>query len=497
MKNMTINQVAQALNGEILGGIDPVREGLEATHVEIDSRLIKEGGIFIAVRGERSDGHQFLGDVAEKGALFAIVEKDQTELPDPLPLPYIRVDSTLSALEELAAFYRSQVECRVIGITGSVGKTSTKDFISTVLSEKLNVLATEGNKNNNIGLPLMVLKLRPEHDAAVLEMGISHFGEMTRLSKAAKPDIAVITNIGVSHMENLGSQNGIMEEKLHILDFMKEHGSLAVNGDDPLLRAVAGSDHAVSDKVKRIVTFGKGSGNDIRFQNVSSLGYKGSRAEIVKGSGVCAAAGQDDFLKQFQSPIRVEVPVPGEHMLYNATVAALMGSIFGLTSEEIIAGLSKVKLSDGRSGIIETERFTIIDDSYNASPDSMEAAFALATELPVQGRRVFILGDMFELGKDAGALHAKVGRAAARSSPDLIICIGELSRKMADEAVSMIGREKVGYFDSVDLFLEKSESFLRDKDTILVKASHGMEFARIVKALKDKGIGAAQAGDGA
>ncbi|MBO6134073.1 MAG: UDP-N-acetylmuramoyl-tripeptide--D-alanyl-D-alanine ligase [Lachnospiraceae bacterium] len=478
MKNITFNNLAKVLSAEKLilkqeGDFDPDRE---AAGVEIDSRKVEKDGIFFCIQGERSDGHSFLSEVAARGARFAVVEKPLEDLPKPLPLPCLKVDSTLFALEDMGAYYRSLFDCKVVGVTGSTGKTSTKDFIYSVMSEKFLTLATAGNMNSNIGLPLMVMRLNDSYEAACLEMGINHPGEMSRLAKVARPDIAIITNIGVSHIENLGSQNGIMEEKLHIADYMDGNGTLFLNGDDPLLQTLRG-------KREGLVFFGKSKENDIYLDEVLPFGLRGTEA-LIRSKAESSI---------FSSPLKVTVSLPGQHMLYNALAAAAVGSALGLSREEIANGISKMKSAAGRSNVIEAGSLTILDDCYNASPDSMKAAFALMQQAEVSAgegkahqRRVYILGDMFELGSRQEEMHFEVGEAAAETAPDLLITIGALARQIHEGAANRIERERITHFDSVEEFLdgENIKRLINRGDIVLVKASRGMRFERIVKALQ-------------
>ena len=360
MKNMTLANIAQAVGGTLDAKMLPEAvsaEHTQAQSVVLDSRLVEPGGIFIATRGEHVDGHSFIDQVFDAGALGVICE----EAPVQPKGAYILVEDSFLALKDLAEYYRSQLDIKVVGITGSVGKTSTKEFVASVLSQKYRVLKTEGNYNNEVGLPLTVLRIREDCEVAVLEMGISDFGEMHRLSKIAKPDVCLITNIGQCHLENLGTRDGILKAKTEIFDFMQEGGQICLNGDDDKLvtiREVRGSIP---------VFFGCGSNNAVYADNYENRGLIGSRAQIhMKG-----IAGHD------ACSFEAEIPLPGEHMLYNALAATAAGMLFGLTAEEIQEGIRTVKAVDGRSHVIRTDRLTLIDDCYNANPVSMKAALDL------------------------------------------------------------------------------------------------------------------------
>ncbi len=458
MKNMTLANIAKACGGQLINGDG--KENRVVTGAELDSRKILPGNLFFATPGERVDGHRFIGDVFEKGAYAAVCEK----VPENPAGPCILVKSSFQALEDIAAFYRRQLTCRVVAITGSVGKTSTKEVIASVLSEKYNVLKTEGNLNNNIGLPLMVLRIRDEHEAAVLEMGISHFDEMQRMSRTALPDVAVMTNIGTSHMENLGSQEGIYKEKSHIFDFLPDDGNAVVWGDDPILKKVEDAGG------KKPLTYGRGTGCTVYCENEESRGLLGSDFRVKACDG------------RFGDGFDVHMPLPGPHMVNNALCASLIGSIFGLTPDEISAGIGNVKPMNGRSNLIKTEWGLLIDDCYNANPASMEAALDMLSL--ADGRKVAILGDMFELGDKEADMHREVGEYTKKSGADLVICIGELSENMAEGAGKVLGQDKVCYYKTLDSFLEEVQDIITDGDTCLVKASHGMNFARIVEKIR-------------
>lgn len=457
MKNMTLANIAKAAGGKLIGGEG--KENLEITGAELDSRKIEKGNLFFATPGERVDGHKFIADVFEKGAYAAVCEK----LPENPAGPCILVESSFKAIEDIAAFYRRQIGCKVVAITGSVGKTSTKEVIASVLSKKYNVLKTEGNLNNNIGLPLMVLRIRDEHEIAVLEMGISHFDEMQRMSRTALPDVAVITNIGTSHIENLKTQEGIYEEKSHIFDFLPEDGHAVVWGDDPLLKKVGKVGN------KSTLTYGRGEECTVHCENEISKGLLGSDIRIVSS---------DD---RFESSFEAHMPLPGPHMVNNALCAALIGSLFDLTGQQIADGISDVKPMNGRSNLIRTSWGMLIDDCYNANPASMESALDLMALS--DGRKVAILGDMFELGEDAPKMHREVGEYTAKADPAVVVCIGELSENMAEGARSVLGEDRVIYYPALDDFLSNMDGLLQDGDTCLVKASHGMNFARIIEKI--------------
>lgn len=453
MKNMTLENIAAACGGEIYC----MREELAqetAKGIVIDSRQIEPGYIFVATKGERVDGHQFIPDVFAKGAMAVICEV----LPEEDLGPCILVKDSFMALKQAAAFYRQQLDIRVVGITGSVGKTSTKEFVASVLSEKYKVHKTAGNYNNEVGLPLTIFGIQEDDQIAVLEMGINTFGEMHRLSEVAKPDICVMTNIGQCHLENLIDRDGILRAKSEIFDFMNPKGTVVVNGDDDKLATI----HEVYGKAP--VTFGMNKQNAIWADHIENRGLLGSCADIHMGDDVVHAI----------------IPLPGEHMIYNAMAAAAVALQFGMSKEEIAAGISHVEAVAGRSHLVEAGDKVIIDDCYNANPVSMKAAIDLLATAP--GRKVAILGDMFELGENEKAMHGEVGEYAAEKGIDLILCVGELSEAMYQEAVGSGGNAK--YYETREALEAVLNEILQQGDTVLVKASHSMAFENLVKCIQ-------------
>lgn len=374
MKNMTLTNIARACNGRLLYPAENSRketEHAEAVGVVIDSRKAGENFIFVATKGERVDGHRFIPDVFAKGALGVVCEKE----PESLPGPCIVVEDSFEALKQIGEFYRQQLPVKVVGITGSVGKTSTKEFVAAVLAMKYKVHKTLGNYNNEVGVPLTVLSMPEDTEVAVLEMGINHFGEMHNLSRIARPDICIMTNIGQCHLEFLGSREGILKAKSEMFDFMKEDGSVCINGDDDMLASIK------EVKGKKPVTFGLSEQCRVYATDIKGKGLFGSEA-VIHGNGESFA---------------VQIPLPGEHMVYNALAAAAAGQLLGLTPEEIRDGIAAVESVSGRSHIVKLPDKVLIDDCYNANPVSMEAAIDLL--LQADGRRVAVMGDMFELGE--------------------------------------------------------------------------------------------------
>ena len=458
MKNMTLKNIAGACQGQLV--CKAGQEQFEIKGAVLDSRLVEEGYLFFATKGERVDGHSFIAQVAEKKAACVVCEK----APENVDIPYILVEDSFVALKQVATFYRDNLTIPIVGITGSVGKTSTKEIISSVLSTRYNVLKTEGNFNNEVGLPLTILRIRDEHKVAVVEMGINHFGEMHRLSEIAKPDICVITNIGQCHLEFLGSREGILKAKSEIFDFMNPDGYVCINGDDDMLSTIK-EVHG-----HKPVSYGMTMKSDVYVTESKSNGIFGSKATIYLND----------------ETFDVEIPLPGEHMVMNALAATCVGDLLGLKPEEIAEGIKNVKAVGGRSNLISLKNRTILDDCYNANPVSMKAAIDLLKQADT--RKVAILGDMFELGEGQDVMHAEIGTYAVERGIDVLVCVGELSQNMYDAAIKaqqdFNSDIKVYYLKDTQEVIDKIEEYLEKDDAILVKASHGMGFAKVVEALQ-------------
>lgn len=455
MKSITIENIVKVCEGELYYD-NPLVRSREASGVVLDSRLVEEGFIFIATKGERVDGHSFIPQVFEKGAMAVICE----DVPEKNYGPAILVKDSFVALKQLAAFYRSQLNLKMVGITGSVGKTSTKEFIAGTLSVKYNTLKTLGNFNNEIGVPLTILRIRDEHQVAVVEMGINHFGEMSRLTNIVKPDVVVMTNIGECHLEYLNDRDGVLKAKSEIFEGLSKDGFVIVNGDDDKLITIG----KVNGKWP--IRFGYNKSHDWYAIDMEDKGLRGSDVLLVHG-GVS---------------FNVHVPLPGKHMINNAMAASAVGELFGMSYEEIARGIAEVKAVSGRSNIIALDKRTVIDDCYNANPVSTKAAIDLL--MLANTRKVAILGDMFELGKEENELHYQVGEYAAAKKLDVIICVGNLSMNMYKGAMNNNISSKIYHFTTRDEAIEALNDILEDDDSILIKASHGMAFEKIVEELK-------------
>ncbi len=448
MKNLTLENITKACQGTYRG--DDRLYGLEVKGVVIDSRKVQPGYLFVAIDGVKVNAHKFIPDTIKAGAACVVSHEDLGETD----FPYILVESTGQALLDIAKLYRDSFDIKVVGITGSAGKTSTKEMIASVAAQKYRVHKTLGNFNNEWGLPITIFGLEEGHQVAVLEMGINHFGEMRRLSSVASPDICVITNIGVAHLEFFKTREGIFREKTQMLQDMKNGGTIILNGDDDLLSQTA--------PVKGVspVFFGMEDGNSFRADNIRPLGLKGTACTIYLPDG---------------ASFTCIVPLPGIHMVSNALAGTAVGYTLGLTPEEIKAGIEGLPSIPGRSNIIKTDRLIILDDCYNANPVSMKASIDVL-DMAI-GRKVAVLGDMGELGDNTRELHREVGAYAAKKEIDLVCGIGPLSKELADGAEGI-------WFETKAEFLAAMGRIIEDGDNVLVKASHGMEFTELVEALR-------------
>ncbi len=438
MRDMTIFSAARAAGGRVAGcGQDaPLSGGV------IDSREAGPGLMFCALPGERADGHEYMRSALEKGAACCLA----THVPEGVTGPVILVDDVRSAMAKIAGACRDRLDIPVVGITGSSGKTTAKEMCAAVLSQKYNTLKTEKNFNNELGVPLTLFRIGPEHGAAVVELGINHFGEMSRLGAMAKPDIAVYTLIGRSHLEALGDLDGVLRAKGELVEHMPPDGLLIVNGDDEKLAALR--------PARRKLTFGLGEGCDVRGVGFAPRGAEGSALTVLAG----------------ERRIELFLPAYGRHLAYAALAAAAVGIELGLSDGQIAAGAADYAPVGRRARIIETPSLTVIDDCYNANPDSVKMAIASAGALG--GRLVCILGDMLELGEQSEQMHREVGEAA-RAAGALLLTAGERSAAMGGE-----------HFASKAELISALPRLLKRGDRVLVKASHSMAFEEISDALR-------------
>lgn len=451
MIDFTLKQIADITGGEYFGPAEMLNTKING--ITIDSRAVQPGNLFVPIVGERFDGHNFIPSAVEKGAVATLSHKDGQ-----WDHPVIRVQSTEEAFRAIAGAYRARFDIPVIGVTGSVGKTTTKELIASVLSQRLDTLKNQGNLNNQTGVPLTLFRLRNEHGAAVVEMGTNHFGEIAALSDIVRPTIGVITNIGESHIEYLGSRDGILREKCDVFKNIGANGRAIVNGDDDKLCTLRG-------KMDNLITYGFGEENDIRAEDVEDRGFEGSVFTAVYG----------------EKALRLTVPAPGQHMVMNAMCAMAVGLALGMREEEISNGVAAYVPAAGRMDIIKGKSITVLSDAYNASPTSMKGSIDIACR--AEGRSVLILGDMLELGDNAPAYHYQVGQHAAAAGADLLISVGELSREINRGASE--GGVRTMHFPNRDELTQRLASIIQAGDTVLVKASHCMGLDNIAEYLKN------------
>lgn len=444
---------------EAVGGLCPeVVEDRSINQVSTDSRKVETGNLYIALVGETFDGHHFIETAIAKGAAAILASKPITSA---IPIPIIQVEDTLKALWRLATYYREKLAKPVIAITGSVGKTSTKDMIATILSAKYAIHKSQGNFNNHIGMPLTILGLENKHDAIVVEMGMRGFGEISALTHIAKPTIAVITNIGLSHIERLGSQDNILKAKLEIVEGLAGNGLLILNANDPYLAQV---DHSIANKV---VTIGVDTSSNYQAYAITDLGEEGISFQIN--------------LKD--KTYEVLIPSIGKHNVYNALFGIACGMELGMDPEEIIEGIKKYQPEKMRLNLIEKDGIKFINDAYNASPDSMKAALQVLASLSKNNdlngsKSIAILGNMFELGHMSSSAHFNVGEMCLENNIDFTAIIGENAQDIA-QGISDPTKYKI--FSTHEEIVHYMKNTLTSGDIVLIKGSRGMKMERILE----------------
>ncbi|WP_026476369.1 UDP-N-acetylmuramoyl-tripeptide--D-alanyl-D-alanine ligase [Alkaliphilus transvaalensis] len=462
MKQLSIEWIIKACNGRKTHG---GKEGW-ITSISTDSRNLEGGSLFIPLIGEFYDGHQFISQAINNGAVAVLVkENHQIELPENLDDVFIiEVKDTLDGLKELGRNYRKLFSIPFIGVTGSVGKTTTKDLISSSLSSKYNVLKNFGNFNNQIGLPMTLFNLEEEHQVAVLEMGMSSFGEIHNLVDIVRPNISVITNIGMSHIENLGSQKNILKAKMEIATYLTEGDYLLLNGDDEYLKTLKDEKSPYHK-----VFFGVSKDLDFYPDKVEDLGEKGFTLEIsIKGK-----------IEVFK------INYPGLHNVYNALAAIWIGLNYNMTPSEIQRGLDSYVPSKMRMEIIELPDIKVINDAYNASPDSMKAALNVLDRLE-GNRRIAIFGNMLEMGAFSEEGHRIVGNYVTGTGLDILITVGEMAKWIGEEAKAIGGLKEIYTLENNQEAIEILNKILQKKDLVLVKGSRGMKMEEIIIYLQER-----------
>lgn len=454
MKELTLKQIADWCGGKVSARF----EHLRVSRMQSDSRKVRSGDLFVALKGAKADGHDFAETAINHGAVAALVSRPISE-----KLPSIEVEDTLRAYGEIAAGYRKLTGVKVVGITGSVGKTTTKEMTASVLEAAYHTAKTEGNHNNNLGLPMTIMDMPENTEVAVLEMGMNHSGEMEYLSDIARPDLAIITNIGTMHIEHLGTREGILQAKLEIMRGMPDDGAGVFNGDEPLLwniRAIGKhkkyyygiENHACDVTATDIVELDDG----VRF--------------VVHGFG-----------QQFE----LFVPMLGRHAVYNALAATTVGLLLGVKPEQIQARFSAFHNTGMRQKIYVKNGVTIIEDCYNAGPESTEAALDVLAGIKTDGRRIAVLGDMLELGNRSAAEHYRIGRLAVGKA-DLLLTYGEHSvRTLTGAITGGMNPKNTDHFDTHEDMAHMLKMRVSEGDVVLFKGSRGMRMEKVLQLFLD------------
>jgi UDP-N-acetylmuramoyl-tripeptide--D-alanyl-D-alanine ligase len=455
MNPLSLTQIAQLAGGLLSSGNGTV----VIDKVSTNSRTIKHGELFVALRGENFDGHNFAEATAKAGAAGALVDSNwKGKVPDNFAL--IRAKDTLQAYQQLAANYRKSLTLRVVAITGSNGKTSTKDFAAAVLARRFRVTKTQGNFNNHVGLPRTILEATGQDEVAVWEIGMNHPGEVAALAKIAAPDVGIITNIGVAHIEFMGSRERIAEEKGALAEAVGAQGTVILNADDPFTEGIATRTRG------KVILAGTTAGT-IRAGEINQSG-NGTDFTILEGAHRC----------------RAQLPVPGLHMVQNALLAVAAGRVFGLSLEECAVGLVAAPLTKARLQVKEIRGVQFLDDSYNANPDSMKAALRTLVELDAEGQRIAVLGEMRELGDESERGHREVGETAAALKVDHLIAIGNVAAAIA-AAAKRAGLENSSTVASTTEAAELLGELAVPGDLVLIKGSRLARTEQVIEAFRN------------
>ncbi|SHJ60940.1 UDP-N-acetylmuramoyl-tripeptide--D-alanyl-D-alanine ligase [Clostridium cavendishii DSM 21758] len=451
MLELTFKEIVEAVKGEV------IRKGNSEKFLRVstDTRKIEKGSVFIALKGENFNGNTYINEASEKGAIVAIIDEklyDEKTLNDEINI--ILVNNTREALLDLAKYYRNKLDIKVVGITGSTGKTSTKDLIAAVLSEDYKVFKTKGNFNNEIGMPLMILELDSSYDIAVLEMGMSNLLEIHNLARVATPDIAAITNIGISHIENLKTKDNILKAKLEIVDYFEKNNLLVLNGDDDMLAKVTTDSY-------RIIKTGISEENNI-FASEINLFENSSKFKINDENDV----------------VNFDLNLPGKHNIQNLLLAIAIAKELKVSYENMQKGLLNLEATSMRLDIIKLKDFTLINDCYNSSPASVKSSIDVQKALNGK-RNIAIIGTMKELGHESENAHREIGEYAKINGIDKMLLVGEFTK------FAKIGfGEEAKVYESKKELIKDLKSFIKKGDVILIKASRSMKFEEITKELE-------------
>ena len=457
LKQLIVRDILEATKGELkYGNVDMV-----VKNISTDSRSVNEGDLFIPIEGEKFDGHAYIKDAIRGGATCILASKDSF-IENVLDVSVIKVRDTREAYLDIARYYRQKFNISIIGVVGSVGKTSTKDMIASVLGTKLNVLKTKGNLNNDIGVPRTVLEIDDSDDVAIIEMGMNHKGEISKLTRVVMPDYVVISNIGVSHIENLGSRYNILKAKLEVLEGLNKSGVVFLNKDDDMLSG------AIDEIGFEVVTYGIKSDCDYRAINIKDNGEDGINFDISLGGRI----------------YNIEIKAVGMHNVYNALAGIAVGMKLGIPIHDIILGISNFKSGKMRLNIDDRLGVKIINDSYNASPDSMKAAIDVLDTVSKSRRSIAVLGDMLELGDFSKDEHRKIGEYINEKDIDCVVTVGNDSEYIAKELLNR-GHLDIYSFPSNRDTTEFLNDFIKKDDVILFKGSRGMKLEEIITGLDE------------
>lgn len=457
--NLSLATICKNIKGKLLTG----SLELNINCITTDSRKIAPGSMFFALKGEHFDGHDYVTQAFQAGALAAVVSQDIENMPSVgNGNAIIKVDDTLQALQHLAGHYRQLFNIPVIAVTGSVGKTTTKELIYCCLNTSVKTMKTEANFNNDIGLPLTIFKLESEHQVAVLEMAMRGKGEILRLADIARPTCSVITNVAGVHLETLGSEENIADAKCEILAFMKEHDFAVINGDNKTLLKAASKYNC------RLYTFGFDNKCDFQINGI-----------------ITDTQGMKIDMQVLEHPVQFSFPLPAERLASNIAASVAVSFLMGIGLESIQAGLEQYKPAGNRLNVTRfPEGGSLINDTYNANPLSMEAALETGREIAGGGKLLAVLGDMFELGEYENEGHLAVGKKAAQLNLDVLVAVGNRARYIAQGALQAgMAPDQVHYFEDKSKSIKFIKQIFEKKDTIIFKASRGMQLETLVDEL--------------
>jgi len=487
MLELSLREIASAVNGRSMNYSGIADETIITKGISTDSRTVLPGNLFVALKGEKFNGHAYCNEARKKGAAVFLIS-------DPQSLPEgavgVITDDTLLGLQKLARHYRDRLDCVVVAVTGSVGKTSTREMIAAALSGSFKIHVTSMNFNNEIGLPSTILSAPADTQVLLLEMGMRQRGEIRLLSQIAQPDIAVITNIGTAHIELLGSPHSILSAKTEICEGLRDHGTLIINGDDKYLL-----EYVSDPKRKKWERLGMATFSHARPQEVITDYRIYADQVTMSRTGIALKAIVED--STCTESVQVAIQSFGKHQVKNALISLLCGYILGAKLSKIRDSLSRFTPPPGRGNIILTNHFTVVDDSYNASPESMEAAFESVRLMAGAKRKIAALGGMLELGPNSPELHFRVGASAAREGIDVLFACGDEVEFLVSGALSETPEMPVYTFKNTEDLSQALVHFLKNEDVVLIKASHAFGFERIAEAIvKNDGIASDHEGRG-